>query len=1411
MLAVALVGLGAIGDLVQESPRAGAIDVARDGLTAETAAPSCWSIKQSFPSSPSGIYWLVTPRLVEPAPFYCDQTTEGGGWVLVGRGREGWSFQYWGQGSPSTVRTAITGPEAFVPATLPTQTIDGLMNGGRMDALTDGIRLRRATNTTGTTWQEVRMRVRSFGSWSWAFGGGIRLNSIRFDNTNTNLATSNYRTNTTANVQVANDTRRVTTYPQPIHNDRAGFSFGAGVTTGLNDPASYLWEFADEQAAIPFTQVFIRPMVDEDDVVAAGVTFAPDAGLPASTVRPMLDRRPTPLPWGVTGLDPGDAIPGLGAYVTAFADIGNTIYVGGKFLQVQNGPGGAATNRPYLAAFNKTTGAWIPGFAPTLDGPVWELKAAPDGSKLFVAGEFSSVNGVANTRGLAALSPTNGAPVANWVGYVNHTTAGVVPDVRTLDIQSGFLYIGGLFNRVSGGIGGQVVNNVIVGRLARLRLTDGRPDGAWKPNVETAPQDIDASAQGDRVYVTGLFETLNGVALPEPKLAVIDATTAGPVPNLQPWQPNADSTEWDNAILEVGSKVYLGGTQHLLHQYARSNFAFERSHLTKNGGDFQAIAYRDGVLYASCHCTDWQFEDSNTWSDPSGYTRVSPMNLIGAYDTTDNLEVIPEFHPTQIDLTGTGGEGPWELFVDSDNCMWAGGDLMRLGTTPTPFYGGFERFCGRDATAPTVPGNVHATLSGNDVTLTWNAATDNATAPIRYEVLKDDPELGTMVMGTTFERSFVDTNVFDRARYFVRTVDDEGNRSPTTAAMVVNPPPPPAATLMNAGATWSYRSDAVDQGTAWRLPSFNRSSWPTGPAQLGWGGKGENTVIPVPPVTSYFIRHQTISNPGQYETVTIRLKRDDGAVVYVNGIPAVRDNMPAGPVNASTLASSFTSNTAETTWFDHHVPADLFVNGDNTIAVELHQAQANNADGIFDLSLIARHDRESTPPSTPAPKVDSVSSSTIGLSWPAATDNASVIGYLVRRDGARVGFTATPDFVDTGLAVNTSYNYQVNAIDSSGNSSGTGSVAGRTTPDEPDTTPPVTTDNTAGIGSAWKRTAQTVTLTPVDDGWGPRTTYFTTNGSTPTTASPEGTSIGLATTGTYTVKYFTVDWAGNVEPVRTAGTQIRIDTVNPTQATTFPGNGGNYNSTKWNAGCPTAGTLCGTAADSGSGVASVRTTIRRSNNNQYWTGTAWQAAAATVTATGSTSWSVPLPTTKLASGVTYTVTSWSVDRAGNTSPTTVRHFTYDTKRPTTTPADIVPANRSGTVNASIDRFGVTFNEAIRPTTVPATATLTLSRSNGLTSYAITGLTSGLLSTGGSGYLGSSAATRTVTFRGTLTLSNGNRTVTFTVTGACAGACSARISTKIPGAFKFKPASSLRDLAGNPPATTTHTAAAQVMF
>ncbi|MGH3045764.1 MAG: OmpL47-type beta-barrel domain-containing protein [Gaiellaceae bacterium] len=110
---------------------------------------------------------------------------------------------------------------------------------------------------------------------------------------------------------------------------------------------------------------------------------------------------------------------------------------------------------------------------------------------------------------------------------------------------------------------------------------------------------------------------------------------------------------------------------------------------------------------------------------------------------------------------------------------------------------------------------------------------------------------------------------------------------------------------------------------------------------------------------------------------------------------------------------------------------------------------------------------------------------------------------------------------------------------------GAGLSASATFTVTPDTTAPSTGDDTAATGSDWKTAPVTVTLAPSDAGAGVGATHYTTDGSAPTTSSPEGTSVELSADGVYTIRYFSVDRVGNAEPAQTASTAIRIDRTDP--------------------------------------------------------------------------------------------------------------------------------------------------------------------------------------------------------------------------------------------------------------------------
>ncbi len=149
-LTALVVSATTVASLAGVPSAASAAQVVPDGSSAASAAASCWEVKQVAPSSPDGLYWLLTPQLRTPTQFYCDMTTDGGGWVLVGRGRDGWTWDGDAQGTTAQVASPVTGQAAFRPRRLSSATIDALLDGGAVDALPDGVRLRRAKDAQGS-------------------------------------------------------------------------------------------------------------------------------------------------------------------------------------------------------------------------------------------------------------------------------------------------------------------------------------------------------------------------------------------------------------------------------------------------------------------------------------------------------------------------------------------------------------------------------------------------------------------------------------------------------------------------------------------------------------------------------------------------------------------------------------------------------------------------------------------------------------------------------------------------------------------------------------------------------------------------------------------------------------------------------------------------------------------------------------------------------------------------------------------------------------------------------------------------------------------------------------------------------------------------------------------------------------
>jgi secreted PhoX family phosphatase len=158
--------------------------------------------------------------------------------------------------------------------------------------------------------------------------------------------------------------------------------------------------------------------------------------------------------------------------------------------------------------------------------------------------------------------------------------------------------------------------------------------------------------------------------------------------------------------------------------------------------------------------------------------------------------------------------------------------------------------------------------------------------------------------------------------------------------------------------SWKYLDDGTDQGSAWTSTTFNDAGWSSGNGILGYGD-GQATIVGYGPsstskyITTYFRKQITLTDlPAANEEFVLRLLRDDGAIVYVNGVEVFRVNLGNGPISYTDLSNTNVNGSSEDTYYEDIIPSSALVLGTNVIAVEIHQDAVTSSDISFDMELV---------------------------------------------------------------------------------------------------------------------------------------------------------------------------------------------------------------------------------------------------------------------------------------------------------------------------------------------------------------------------------------------------------------------------------------------------------------------------
>jgi hypothetical protein len=166
------------------------------------------------------------------------------------------------------------------------------------------------------------------------------------------------------------------------------------------------------------------------------------------------------------------------------------------------------------------------------------------------------------------------------------------------------------------------------------------------------------------------------------------------------------------------------------------------------------------------------------------------------------------------------------------------------------------------------------------------------------------------------------------------------------------PRPPHAAPGARPCSGHPRRGSACESG----IPAAARSGSGCRRRAAGRDGRGgETTTIGFGPdyndkhITSWFI-HRFINNVSSISSVSMRVLRDDGIVVFLNGNEIFRDNLPGGEITPETLALAEIPDEDKDLWLGVTVPTNALSSTIyNLLAAEVHLAAPDSLDKAFDL------------------------------------------------------------------------------------------------------------------------------------------------------------------------------------------------------------------------------------------------------------------------------------------------------------------------------------------------------------------------------------------------------------------------------------------------------------------------------
>ncbi|PCC34446.1 PKD domain-containing protein [Glutamicibacter sp. BW77] len=443
---------------------------------------------------------------------------------------------------------------------------------------------------------------------------------------------------------------------------------------------------------------------------------------------------------------------------------GNTVYAVGNFTTARPAgaaPGTQTVTRNNILAFDLQTGELKQQFNANLNGQAKAIAISPDGSRVYVGGAFTTVNGQ-NQRFVAALNPTTGALIPSWDPKVGSR-------VYALAATTDRVYMGGWFNNV--------------GSVSRTKLAAVTASNAsilpWNP-VLTDGGDVlamEIKDDGSKIVVGGNFKAVNGSTNPGWGMALLSADGVG---ELLPFATNAlirnagtrasmlhfDSR--DDVFYGVG--YHFGGADGNFEGTFATNWdTGETKWIEDCHGDTYGVYAGAEAVYTASHahyCGNIDgFPQTNPWTfnhalafglDPTGTITRDPH---GYFNFAGNPHPsMLAWHPKFDVGTFTGqSQAPWAV-TGNDEYVVMGGEFPRVNGSAQQ---GLVRFAVKDKApnkrGPALQGSaLNPTLdsiASGAVRVSWPVTWDMDNENLTYEVYRDG-NLTTPVYSVTHASRF---------------------------------------------------------------------------------------------------------------------------------------------------------------------------------------------------------------------------------------------------------------------------------------------------------------------------------------------------------------------------------------------------------------------------------------------------------------------------------------------------------------------------------------------------------------------------------------------------------------------------------------------------------------------------------